>query len=164
MITTPTMDELLAEEASLVLKRFDYALAWQIGTAIQAIAAERNLPIGIEVAHGASPVFLSIMPGATPDNVDWVRRKRSVALRFHRSSLYLRLLCESKNVDFHSRYRLPHADYAASGGSLPIIVEGVGVVGAVSVSGLADVEDHQLVVHAVKSLLGTAADITLTAP
>lgn len=157
MRPTPTMDELLAEEAGLVLKRFDYALAWQIGASIQAVAAERKLPIGIEVAHGASPVFLAIMPGATPDNVDWVRRKRSVALRFHHSSLYMRLLCESKDVNFHARYRLPEADYAASGGGVPIMVEGVGVVGAVSVSGLPDVEDHRLVVGALRPLLVEAA-------
>lgn len=153
MHTTPTMDDLLAEETELVLARFDYALAWQVGAAIQALAAERKLPIGIEVAHGADPVFLSIMPGATPDNIDWVRRKRSVALRFHHSSLFMRLLCESKGVDFHARYRLPQADFAASGGGVPIFVAGVGVVGAVSVSGLPDVEDHRLVVEALRPLV-----------
>ena len=153
MTTTPTMDELLAEQAQLVLERFDYALAWQIGSHIQAAAAERNLPIGIEVSHGGSPVFLAIMPGATPDNVDWVRRKRAVALRFHQSSLYMRLLCESKGVNFHTRYRLPEADYAASGGGVPVFAKHVGVVGAVAVSGLPDVEDHRLVVSAIRSIL-----------
>ena len=153
MTTTPSMDDLLAEQAQLVLKRFDYALALQIGSHIQAAAAQRNLPIGIEVSHGASAVFLAIMPGATPDNVDWVRRKRAVALRFHQSSLYMRLLCESKGVNFHTRYRLPDADYAASGGGVPVFVENVGVVGAVAVSGLQDVEDHRLVVSAIQSIL-----------
>jgi len=146
------MDELLAEESRIVLKRFDYALAWEIGASIQAMAAERNLPVGIEVAHGSAPVFLCLMPGATPDNVDWVRRKRSVALRFHHSSLYMRLLCESKEVNFHARYRLPEADYAASGGGVPVFVEGVGVAGAVAVSGLPDVEDHRLVVSTLQRL------------
>ncbi|KKB08858.1 hypothetical protein VE26_02010 [Devosia chinhatensis] len=150
------MDALLEEQSRLVLKRFDYALAWQIGASIQSMAAERNLPIGIEVAHGASPVFLAIMPGATPDNVDWVRRKRAVALRFHQSSLYMRLLCESKDVNFHTRYRLPEADFAASGGSVPIVVGTVGVVGAVSVSGLPDVEDHRLVISAISALRDAA--------
>lgn len=153
MTTTPSMDELMAEQSQLVLKRFDHALAWQIGSHIHAAAAERNLPIGIEVSHGASLVFLAIMPGATPDNVDWVRRKRAVALRFHQSSLYMRLLCESKGVNFHTRYRLPEADYAASGGGVPVFVEHVGVVGAVAISGLPDVEDHRLVVSALRSLL-----------
>lgn len=152
MINPPTMETLLTEQAALVLKRFDYAVAWQIGAAIQAAASERNLPIGIEISHGATPVFLALMPGATPDNADWVRRKRAVALRFHQSSLYMRLLCESKDVKFHARYRLPESDFAASGGGVPIFVRDVGVVGAIAVSGLPDVEDHRLVVSALQQL------------
>ena len=152
MTTPPTMEALLTEQAGLVLKRFDYAVAWQIGAAIQAAASERNLPIGIEISHGATPVFLALMPGATPDNADWLRRKRAVALRFHQSSLYMRLLCESKDVNFHARYRLPERDFAASGGGVPIFVRDVGVVGAVAVSGLPDVEDHRLVVSALQQL------------
>ncbi|MVS97432.1 heme-degrading domain-containing protein [Devosia marina] len=147
------MEELLDEETGLILNRFDYASAWQVGAYIQSVAAERELPIGIEVSHGHTPVFLALMPGATPDNVDWVRRKRSVALRFHHSSLYMRLLCESKNVNFHPRYRLPESDYAASGGGVPIHIKGVGVAGAVAVSGLPDVEDHRLAVAALRSLM-----------
>ena len=64
----------------------------------------------------------------------------------------MRLLCESKSVDFHTRYRLPREDFAASGGGVPIFVSGVGVVGAATVSGLPDVEDHQLVVAAMRRL------------
>ncbi|MDB5624144.1 MAG: hypothetical protein JWR39_2707 [Devosia sp.] len=150
----PTMDQLLAEQAGLALERFDYGTAWQIGAFIQAAAAERNLPIGIEVSHGATPVFLALMPGSTPDNVDWVRRKRAVALRFHQSSLYMRLLCEAKQWTFATRYRLPDADFAASGGGVPIIIRNVGVVGAVAVSGLPDVDDHRLAVEALKSVQG----------
>ncbi|WP_172125440.1 MULTISPECIES: heme-degrading domain-containing protein [unclassified Devosia] len=150
--TPPTLDDLLAQEADLLLSRFDYATAWQIGAFIQAEASRRNLPIGIEVSHGATPVFLALMPGSTPDNVDWVRRKRAVALRFYHSSLYMRLLCESKQWNFAARYRLPDSDYAASGGGVPICVRDVGVVGAVAVSGLPDVEDHRLAVQALRSV------------
>lgn len=151
MTTPPAMDDLLAEEQAIVLKHFDYAIAWQIGAHIQAVAAERNLPIGIEVSHGATPVFLALMPGATPDNFDWVRRKRAVALRFHHSSLYMRLLSEKQNVNFNARYRLPETDYAASGGGVPVFVKNIGVVGAIAVSGLPDVEDHRLVISALQA-------------
>ena len=91
------------------------------------------------------------MPGATPDNPDWTRRKRAVALRFHRSSLAMRLECEQHGWDFSKRFRLPETDYAASGGGFPIIVRGAGVIGAVAVSGLRDVEDHLLAVAALKA-------------
>jgi len=149
---TPTMEELAAEQAGLQLASFDLDTAWDLGRRIREIAAERQLPIGIEVSHGVTPAFFALMPGATPDNLDWVRRKRAVALRFHQSSLYMRLLCESKAVDFHDRFRLPREDFAASGGGVPIFVKGVGVVGAAAVSGLPDVEDHRLVIAALRAM------------
>jgi uncharacterized protein (UPF0303 family) len=146
------MEDLLAEEAGLALERFDYASAWDLGARVQAIAAERQLPIAIEVFHGIAPVFLTLLPGATPDNSEWIRRKRAVALRFHHSSLYMRLLCESKGVELNDRYGLPATDFVASGGAVPIFVRDVGLVGVATVSGLPDVEDHQLVVTALQDL------------
>ena len=149
MTSTPTLDDLRAEEGRLLLDGFDYAAAQRLGRRLQDLAAERNLPVAIEVTHGATPIFLALMPGATPDNLDWVRRKRAVVMRFHRSSLFMRLLCEEQGVEFHTRYPLPAADYAASGGGVPLLVRGVGVVGVACVSGLPDVEDHALIVEAL---------------
>ena len=47
------------------------------------------------------------------------------------------------------RYGLPDADYAAHGGCFPIHVAGTGIIGAVTVSGLTQREDHNLVVEAL---------------
>ena len=149
---TPTLESLEEEQRGLALRRFDYAVAWQLGAALQAEAAARHLPVAIEVCHGSSPVFFTLLPGATPDNIDWTRRKRAIALRFHQSSLHMRLLCERHGWEFSSRFRLPAEDYAASGGGLPIIVEGSGVVGAAAVSGLPDVEDHAMVARALQRI------------
>jgi uncharacterized protein (UPF0303 family) len=46
------------------------------------------------------------------------------------------------------------ADYAADGGSFPLCVEGAGVVGSVTVSGLPQRDDHNLVVEALCAMLG----------
>lgn len=147
---TPTLESLTDEQRTLVLTRFDYATAWQLGARMQAEAEARQLPVAIEISHGETLVFFALLPGATPDNVDWTRRKRAVALRFHQSSLYMRLLCERHGWEFSQRFRLSPEGFAASGGGVPIIVEGTGVVGAAAVSGLADVEDHALVADALR--------------
>jgi uncharacterized protein (UPF0303 family) len=150
---TPTLAELEVEQQRLQLSAFDYATAWRLGVFMQAEAAAKNMPVAIEISHGDTVVFSVLMPGATPDNPDWTRRKRAVAMRFQRSSLHMRLLCEQHGWDFSRRFRLSEADYAASGGGVPIIVRGSGVVGAAAVSGLPDVEDHALVVRALESIV-----------
>ncbi|MDB5613967.1 MAG: hypothetical protein JWQ22_1620 [Devosia sp.] len=152
-MTTPSLIDLDTEQNGLELTHFDYATAWILGLRMQLEASARSLPVAIEVSHGNIVVFFALLPGATPDNPDWTRRKRAVALRYHKSSLYMRLLCEQHGWNFHDRFRLPAADFAASGGGVPIMVRGVGVVGAAAVSGLPDVEDHALVVSAIASLI-----------
>jgi uncharacterized protein (UPF0303 family) len=49
---------------------------------------------------------------------------------------------------------LPLRDYADHGGSFPISVKGVGCVGAVTVSGLPQREDHALVVQVLAQMCG----------
>lgn len=150
-----TLESLVQEQQATTLIRFDYAMAWQLGALMQAEAAARQLPVAIEVTNGDTVVFFSLLPGATPDNPDWTRRKRNVALRFHQSSLHMRVLCEQHGWEFSERFRLSPQDYAASGGGVPIIIEGTGVVGAASVSGLPDTEDHALVVNALRQIRTT---------
>jgi uncharacterized protein (UPF0303 family) len=149
---TPTVESLTAEAARLILTRCDLDTCWQIGAHLRGFAAAERLPVAIEVTHGNTPVFLSLLPGATPDNTHWLRRKRATVLRFQKSSLFMRLHCEAKGVDFHDRYDLPKADYVASGGAVPLVVKGVGMVGIAAVSGLPDTEDHALVVRALVEL------------
>jgi uncharacterized protein (UPF0303 family) len=48
---------------------------------------------------------------------------------------------------------LPLQQYAAHGGAFPVHVEGVGVVGAVTVSGLPQADDHALVTEAIGTFL-----------
>jgi uncharacterized protein (UPF0303 family) len=59
-----------------------------------------------------------------------------------------------KGTTLFERQGLPVADYAADGGSFPLAVEGAGVVGSVTVSGLPQRDDHNLVVEALCAMLG----------
>jgi uncharacterized protein (UPF0303 family) len=150
---TYTLNSLAAEQQKLQLQEFDYSVAWKLGCLIREKAAVANLPVSITVAHGTDVVFLLLMPGATIDNLQWAARKRAVAHRFHRSSLAMRLEAESGNFDFNNRYRLPEADYVASGGGVPLILRNGTLIGTVGVSGLPDEDDHRLVVQALEELL-----------
>lgn len=150
---TYTLDTLEQELRDLQLQTFDYDFAWRLGSLMQAEAAAQSLPAAITVAHGTDVVFALLMPGATPDNSDWAARKRAVAHRFHKSSLAVRLEAEKGGYDFNVRFRLPEADFVASGGGVPLMLRGGTLIGTAAVSGLPDVDDHRLVTSALRQLL-----------
>ena len=60
---------------------------------------------------------------------------------------------EQGGFDFNGRYRLPAADFAASGGGFPLMLRGGTLIGTVGVSGLPDIEDHRLITDALRQLL-----------
>lgn len=156
-VAQPTLDEVTQEEASLRWPAFDAAMAWRLGSALHDRAARDGLCVAIEISVAGHVLFVSALPGATPDNAEWMRRKRNTVMRFHRSSLAMRLLCEAKGKSLHERYGLAQADYVASGGGVPILLDGTGCIGAVIVSGLPDVEDHRLIVETMRSVLAASA-------
>jgi uncharacterized protein (UPF0303 family) len=152
-----TIEELQAEAEELVLPAFDPTVAWEIGLHIRTRAMEAGMPIAFEVSRIGQPVFFHAMAGAVPDNGHWIRRKRAVVERFHRSSLLMKLLADRDGRPFLERYVLSAADYVASGGSVPLVVAGGGCIGAVTVSGLTQYDDHRLAVAAIRHVLaGTA--------
>ena len=150
---TYTVESLAAEQASLALDCFNYDFVWRLGATMRELAAGREAPVAITVAHGSDLVFATVLPGGTIDNLEWAARKRAVAHRFHRSSLSMRLEAEATSIDFNRRYRLPEADFAASGGGVPLMQRNGTLVGSAGVSGLPDVEDHSLIVEALRILL-----------
>jgi uncharacterized protein (UPF0303 family) len=64
----------------------------------------------------------------------------------------MRLEAEERGIDFNRRYRLPEAAFAASGGGVPLLLRNGMLIGTAGVSGLPDVEDHRLIVEALRSL------------
>lgn len=142
------------QEETLRFERFDLAAAWRLGSLLREMAEERRLGVAIDVQLHSMPAFYAAMPGSTPDNAQWIRRKRAVALRFFRSSYAIGLMLAKQNATMEGKYGLASADYAAHGGSFPIFVTGTGCIGAVTVSGLPQREDHNMVVEALAKILG----------
>jgi uncharacterized protein (UPF0303 family) len=140
---------LARQEQELQLPRFDETVAWEIGLRLRELARFRRLSVVIDVRRFGQPWFYTALDGATPDHAEWVRRKSNVVARFHRSSYRVGLELDQKQTSLPERFGLPVADYAAHGGSFPLIVANAGVIGSVTVSGLAQRADHELVVEAL---------------
>jgi uncharacterized protein (UPF0303 family) len=148
---------LVQQESTLTLPGFTPDIAWQLGTILRDLAIARGYGIVIDVRRFGSPhqqLFYCALAGTTPDNQRWVARKINTVARFHKSSYHVGRLLEQTGLTFGARYNLPEEDYAAHGGCFPIIVAGTGIVGAVTVSGLPQREDHNLVVEALCLLTG----------
>ncbi|GEO17822.1 heme-degrading domain-containing protein [Microvirga aerophila] len=148
-----SLDALLAEEQELQFPSFGTDVAWTLGSHIYQRAKAASLPIAIEVSRNGQQLFFAALAGATPDNAEWIRRKRAVVQRFHHSSLFMSVEAEVKGRPFLQRYGLSEQDYAAAGGGFPIYVKDTGCVGAVVVSGLPQLEDHRLVTESIRAII-----------
>jgi uncharacterized protein (UPF0303 family) len=148
------MERVALQERELRLPRLDARTAWDLGVRLRTMAEERGLAVVIDVRQFGQPLFYTAMEGTVPDNVEWVRRKGNVVARFHRSSYAIGLKLKAKNETLTEQQGLPLADYATHGGSFPLTVVGAGLVGSVTVSGLPQRADHELVVEALCGLLG----------
>jgi uncharacterized protein (UPF0303 family) len=149
----PTVAELAAEEQDLRFSSFTNDDAWDLGCALVAAARERGAPVVVDVTRNGHQLFRAALTGSSPDNDSWIARKERVVHRFGHSSLYVRQASIERGTTFEEEFALDPAQYAAHGGAVPVVVRNVGPVGVVAVSGLPQVEDHRVVVAAVRAHL-----------
>jgi uncharacterized protein (UPF0303 family) len=141
------------QEETLVAPHFDADLGWQIGMQLHEIGKARGHAIAIDVRTFGHPIFFNALNGATPDNVDWIRRKSNTVERFRRSSYAIGLRLQHNGTTLVEKYGVSATDYASHGGAFPLAVKGVGVIGSIAVSGLRQRLDHELVVEALCAVL-----------
>ncbi|MGY5058177.1 heme-degrading domain-containing protein [Streptomyces sp. 900105755] len=150
---TPPVEELEKQERRLVFRQFTYDDAWALGSLLVEMARERQAPVAIDIHRAGQQLFHAALPGSTPDNDAWIARKRRVVERYGSASYLVGARFRAKGTTFEESSRLDPDEYAAHGGSFPITVENVGVIGSVTVSGLPQLEDHRFVVEALESFL-----------
>ena len=146
--------QIALQEQTLQFASFNEDDAWRLGACLRELGTARGLKIVIDVRRIHQPLFYAALPGTTPDNAEWVRRKSNATLRLHRSSYAVGIETREKNSTLLERYALPDSDYASHGGCFPIRVTSTGVVAAVTVSGLPQRADHELAVEALCLVLG----------
>ncbi|HET9109706.1 MAG TPA: heme-degrading domain-containing protein [Ktedonobacterales bacterium] len=149
-VTNEALTALLREEETLQFSVFDNVMAWRVGSRLVEMATERGLGVTIDIRRNGQQLFHCALPGTSADNDEWIKRKNRVVNRYGHSSLYVGMRYRSQGTTFEEKSRLNPDEYAAHGGAFPIIIARVGVVGTVTVSGLAQEEDHQLVVSALR--------------
>jgi uncharacterized protein (UPF0303 family) len=160
-----TMDaditRLKLQEQVLRFLSLDEDQAWKLGSAMRERALERHLPLVIDIRIGQRPLFYCALPGTTPENHDWVRRKINTVYRFEACSYRVALEHALKKNAFDESRGVRPIDHALAGGGFPIRLAG-NVVGAVTVSGIPQRDDHNFVAESLAAHLGIPyADIAL---
>jgi uncharacterized protein (UPF0303 family) len=150
----PSVADLAAEEEELQFTSFTNDDAWELGTALVEYARREGAPVAIDISRNHHQLFRAALPGATPDNDTWIERKARVVNRFGHSTLYLRQAAIERGTTFEEQFGLDPQRYAAHGGGVPVIVRSVGQIGVVVVSGLPQLEDHRMVIAALRAHLG----------
>jgi uncharacterized protein (UPF0303 family) len=146
------------QEERLQFDGFDATTAWTLGTRLRGVAEARGAAVAIDIQLHGQPLFFYAMPGTTPDNSDWIRRKRNVVLRYHRSSYAVGLRLEQQQTTLYEKVGLDPRDYAPHGGCFPLKLRGTGCIGTITVSGLPQREDHGLIVEVLAELLEQPLD------
>ena len=140
----------LEQEKRLQFSHFSHLLAWELGCSLKAAAEQRNANVAIDITFNSQCLFSYAMPETTTDNQEWIRRKRNVVQRYQHSSWYMGNYYKAKGKSIAEGSLVDAKEYAPFGGSFPLTVRNVGVVGAISVSGLPQKEDHQLIVDVLQ--------------
>jgi uncharacterized protein (UPF0303 family) len=147
------IDGIQKQEQALVFPHFSEDEAWALGSLMRIAAVQKTLALVIDIRTSNKPLFYTALPGTTPENPDWVRRKANTVARFEKSSYLLGLEYQKSGKAFDRSRGIDPVDYANAGGGFPIRVSGIGVAGAVIVSGAPQRVDHEFVVECLCAFL-----------
>ncbi len=148
------LERMAEQERLLRFKAFDADTAWALGSLLREEAGRRAATMTFEIQLAGRVLFHAVTGEAPAGQADWIRRKRNTVMRFGRSSYAMGRTLEREGKTIEERHGLTLADFAFHGGGFPLLLRGTGHVGSVVVSGLAQREDHALVVEAMAAVAG----------
>ncbi len=150
------LDIVTQQEESLRLDHIDAAEAWQLGLVLRDLGLETGADVALRVSLLGAPVFHCGLGQPKPNFSRWIARKEKGTLECWKSSLRLKLeaLTGGNQPEDHG-FSAPEVVFC--GGCFPLRLKNLGVVGAITVSGLSDTQDHQLAVDALAKFLNVKA-------
>lgn len=152
------LEQLKKEEEELQFVSFSNDDAFVIGKSIYETAKKEKLPITIDITRSGQQLFHAALPGTSNDNDQWILRKIKVVNRFQMSSYHVGILLLSKGKSLEEQFNISSFEYAAHGGSFPIIIKNTGTIGTITVSGLAQQDDHAMVINVIRKFISSNVD------
>ncbi|NMH67959.1 hypothetical protein HF072_04075 [Bacillus sp. RO3] len=146
-------EQLQQLEDSLTFTSFSNDDALHLGMELVHLAKENGVNIAVHVERNRVPLFTHLMDGTSEENVHWLHRKKRVVDHYNHSTQFIAARFEENGLHHDTHSLLSPHDYQAIGGSLPIRLEGAGVIGSVTVAGLTPELDHDYAVKGVRRFL-----------
>ena len=143
------MDSIQAQETAYEFERIDEELALQMGLYVIRRAREMGKPVAIRITLNRRTLFAFSMARTKPESDNWIRRKENITYATNGSSYYWECWCEQGVHPLEWR-GMSYEDYAPAGGCFPLRIKGAGMVGTLTISGMASHEDHALAFETVE--------------
>ncbi|NCC63230.1 MAG: hypothetical protein EOM15_01060 [Spirochaetia bacterium] len=141
------------QEEALHFESFTAEDAWELGKIFVADAMDRDLSIAVSIRSMSGKIlFHYACEGTCYGSQGWLDRKFNTVKHFEISTLRYAYLLKAKGGTLTDR-GLDPTQFVTCGGGFPIFVDGVGVVAAAMVSGLTDIEDHEVLVRCISRFL-----------
>lgn len=148
-------EELLKQEKDLQFSSFNHQVALNLAKILMERIEKEKLVVAFDISKINQQIFYYASEGIVPDKDRWIKRKRNIVLNFGNSSYFMAEKMQNDQSLIASKYGLDLSEYAAVAGSFPIVVKGVGMVGAFTLTGLKPEEDHQLVIDTITTYLAS---------
>ncbi|AQX07281.1 heme-degrading domain-containing protein [Elizabethkingia ursingii] len=132
------------------LDSFSNRIAFDMGVKIIDLAKSRNQHIAVEVCRLNQTVFLYVDDTLPVDKHNWLRRKANISRQFEESSLSVKNDLKDSNMALEKTFGLDEKDFLAKGGAIPVFIKNGGMIAVITVSGLHDEEDHNIIIEALK--------------
>ncbi|KAI5950041.1 hypothetical protein CANMA_005395 [Candida margitis] len=162
-IYSKSLQELSKLEEKHVLKSFNSEVAWELGSLGRQLSQElhssKAIVIDITLTSGQTLFHSAVSSGTAYDNDNWVKRKYNTVFRFGKSSFYIGQKLRQKGKSIEEAMFVSSKEFASHGGSVPLrVVSNEFIVGALTISGLAQEEDHLLALQILQKYIAKSQD------
>lgn len=145
----------LENDKDLLLSKFDNEVAWNLGFFARSLALEKypDKPVVLDISTVNNHILFhsTTKSGTNLDNDIWIERKKKTVQRFGTSSFYVGQKLRHKDKSMEEAMFMSSFDYASHGGCVPLRVKRCDhLVGTLTVSGLAQEDDHLLALEIIR--------------
>ena len=137
------------EEKELIFEQFSREDAFQLGCLLHSIKP----CAAIEIYINGLSVFRCLPEGIGTNISTWLVRKHNMVRAMEMSTMRAKAIRDEKGITQEFQLLDPK-EYARAGGGFPVRIKGMGIIGAVCVSGLTNgQEEHIYVADGIRKYL-----------